>query len=174
MLERAAQQAEDLVEAARADSHPEAGARPEAAQLAAAEDAQRAAAQELAQAEADQHAAPHAAAAMHEAAQDLRAAAQPPSRAALAENENPAPAPPHESPTPTPHAAEAAVAESDLSELQALIRARTGRAWGELPGHLRTELLQMSQGRYRDDYARLIQLYFREIAAGGPEKAARP
>jgi hypothetical protein len=24
----------------------------------------------------------------------------------------------------------------------------------------------MSQGRYRDDYARLIQLYFREIAAG--------
>ena len=24
----------------------------------------------------------------------------------------------------------------------------------------------MSQGRYRDDYARLIQLYFQEIAAG--------
>jgi hypothetical protein len=26
----------------------------------------------------------------------------------------------------------------------------------------------MSQGRYRDDYARLIQLYYREIAAGAP------
>jgi hypothetical protein len=24
----------------------------------------------------------------------------------------------------------------------------------------------MSQGRYRDDYARLIQLYFQEIATG--------
>jgi hypothetical protein len=24
----------------------------------------------------------------------------------------------------------------------------------------------MSQGRYRDDYARLIQLYYREIASG--------
>jgi hypothetical protein len=54
----------------------------------------------------------------------------------------------------------------DLSELKALVATRTGRAWGELPGHLRTEILQMSQGRYRDDYARLIQLYFREIAAG--------
>ena len=46
-----------------------------------------------------------------------------------------------------------------------MIKAKTGRNWGELPGHLRTEILQMSQGRYRDDYARLIQLYFREIAA---------
>ncbi len=54
----------------------------------------------------------------------------------------------------------------DLSELKAMIAGKTGRAWGELPGHLRTEILQMSQGRYRDDYARLIQLYFREIAAG--------
>ena len=57
-------------------------------------------------------------------------------------------------------------ADPHLAELQAALRAKTGRAWGELPGHLRTEILQMSQGRYRDDYARLIQLYFREIAAG--------
>ena len=49
------------------------------------------------------------------------------------------------------------------------IRARTGRNWGELPGHLRTEILQMSQAGYRDDYARLIGLYFREIAAGKDE-----
>ena len=60
----------------------------------------------------------------------------------------------------------------DLAQLQELVRAKTGRNWGELPGHLRTEILQMSQGRYRDDYARLIQLYFREIAAGRP--AAEP
>jgi hypothetical protein len=53
-----------------------------------------------------------------------------------------------------------------LGEIQDLVRSKTGRKWGELPGHLRTEILQMSQGRYRDDYARLIQLYYREIAAG--------
>ena len=55
---------------------------------------------------------------------------------------------------------------ADLSELKATIARQTGRAWGELPGHLRTEILQMAQGRYRDDYARIIQLYFREIATG--------
>ena len=59
------------------------------------------------------------------------------------------------------------------AELQAALRAKTGRAWGELPGHLRTEILQMSQGRYREDYARLIQLYFREIAAGAPDSSDR-
>ena len=64
-------------------------------------------------------------------------------------------------------------AEADLSELKAIVRQKTGRAWGELPGHLRNEILQMQAGRYRDDYARIIQLYFREIAAeaGGHENA---
>jgi hypothetical protein len=70
---------------------------------------------------------------------------------------------------PDPEESEAGTADPDLAELQAAVRARTGRAWGELPGHLRTEILQMSQGRYRDDYARLIQLYFREIAASAPQ-----
>jgi hypothetical protein len=50
--------------------------------------------------------------------------------------------------------------------LKATVARQSGRAWGELPGHLRTEILQMAQPRYRDDYARLIQLYFREIAKG--------
>ena len=62
----------------------------------------------------------------------------------------------------------------DLAGLKAAVRAKTGRTWGELPGHLRTEILQMSQGRYRDDYARLIELYFREIAADAADRGARP
>ena len=63
-------------------------------------------------------------------------------------------------------------AETDLAELKEAVRRGTGRNWGELPGHLRTEILQSAHGRYRDDYARLIQLYFREIAAGPAEKPA--
>ena len=54
------------------------------------------------------------------------------------------------------------------------LRTKTGRAWGELPGHLRTEILQMSQGRYLDEYARLIELYFREIAADATTRGAKP
>ena len=62
----------------------------------------------------------------------------------------------------------------DLAGLKAAVRAKTGRTWGDLPGHLRTEILQMSQSRYRDDYARLIELYFREIATDAAERGARP
>ena len=70
-----------------------------------------------------------------------------------------------------PDGGKAGVANPDpLRDLQEQIRRKTGRKWGELPGHLRGEILQMSQGRYRDDYARLIQLYFREIAAGADAK----
>jgi hypothetical protein len=65
--------------------------------------------------------------------------------------------------------------EADLTELKTLLRQKTGRAWGELPGHLRNEILQMQAGRYRDDYARIIQLYFREIAAeAGTSENAKP
>ena len=73
---------------------------------------------------------------------------------------------PTESDSPNPEGTLAGAGTPDLAELKATIARKTGRAWGELPGHLRTEILQMAQGRYRDDYARLIQLYFREIATG--------
>ena len=74
---------------------------------------------------------------------------------------------------PDPTASAAGRADADLAALQDLVRKKTGRQWGELPGHLRTEILQLSKGRYRDDYARLIQLYFREIAADAG-KAGKP
>ena len=71
----------------------------------------------------------------------------------------------------TPQSGRAGIAVAvESRELKELIQAKTGRAWGELPGHLRTEILQMSQGRYRDDYVRLIELYFREIAEGEKRK----
>ncbi|MHC5544256.1 hypothetical protein ACYOEI_39010, partial [Singulisphaera rosea] len=64
-----------------------------------------------------------------------------------------------------PQGKAAGQATPSLEALKGLVRSKSGRKWGELPGHLRSEILQMSNGRYRDDYSRLIQLYFREIAA---------
>ncbi len=77
--------------------------------------------------------------------------------------------------TRDPESAPGGKVEADLTELKTLVRQRTGRSWGELPGHLRNEILQMQAGRYRDDYARIIQLYFREIAAeAGARENAKP
>ena len=132
---------------------------------------------------------PAARQAMREAARDLLAAAQAdasqlagPSLAAdeMTEGgESPVPSPSEPASTTTagsprdPQSRPGRKVETDLTELKETIRRKTGRAWGELPGHLRTEILQSSQGRYREDYARLIQLYFREIASGQtPESGA--
>jgi hypothetical protein len=41
-----------------------------------------------------------------------------------------------------------------------------GRPWGELPGELRTRIVQDLQAKYGEDYARMIKLYFEQIASG--------
>ncbi|HWE39706.1 MAG TPA: hypothetical protein VG406_24365 [Isosphaeraceae bacterium] len=187
VVERGAQQAEDLADALRAERGPaEATPQGQAAAapvdnphpLAEARAAMRQAAQQLdpAQAQAQRgNAAQAARQAMQQAARDLRAAAQRGTPApgqgaaasAIAQGQAaPGPGTPQESDGGDPQGTLAGAGAPDLTELKATIARKTGRAWGELPGHLRTEILQMSQGRYRDDYARLIQLYFREIAAG--------
>src|SRR5262245_12201195 len=43
-------------------------------------------------------------------------------------------------------------------------RKYAGRPWGELPGELRTRIVQNMRARYGDDYARIIQRYFQQIA----------
>jgi hypothetical protein len=167
--EQAARLAEDMAGALRADRPPGAVDRTTEG-FAAAQSAARAAGQHLARARAvgqspteASRAAEAAAAAMHKAAQGLRATrrgARGPSKI--------------RQPATTANDAQTTLADHgdpDLAGLKAAVRARSGRTWGELPGHLRTEILQMSQGRYRDDYARLIELYFREIAV---DQGARP
>ena len=125
---------------------------------------------------------------MQKAARDLREAAEaantmpaPDLAAGLEEGNEPADGEgeeaadahsPHGSPR-DPKSGVAGKSEDELREIKEMVRKKTGRAWGELPGHLRNEILQMQAGRYREDYARVIQLYFREIAAGGArEKGA--
>ena len=39
-----------------------------------------------------------------------------------------------------------------------------GKRWGELPGELRTKIIQDMKAQYGDDYARIIKLYFEQIA----------
>ena len=169
-VERAAQAAEDLAAGLRAEGPGEAGnaATRAANGLGEARESLRGAARQLAQPSDGPAAAQAAVPAMHQAADSLRAAAQPsgagPAAPSMAEADPD---------NPDPTAAPAGVADADLTALQDLVRKKTGRRWGELPGHLRTEILQLSKGRYRDDYARLIQLYFREIAADAA-KAEKP
>ncbi|MEO6811608.1 MAG: hypothetical protein ABI353_21050, partial [Isosphaeraceae bacterium] len=187
LAENAARQAGDLASALRADRPAGHEAEPESegegdgqntpGRLASARAAQREAGRQLERAGASDpngQAAQGASTAMHQAAEDLRAAARAargPSSPSEAANGPPQAA------SLDPNGTPAATGEPDLGELQALVRSKTGRAWGELPGHLRTEILQMSRGRYRDDYARLIQLYFREIAAdraGNSDRGLQP
>jgi hypothetical protein len=39
-----------------------------------------------------------------------------------------------------------------------------GKPWGELPGKLKTKILQDMKVKFGDDYARLIKLYFEQMA----------
>ena len=108
---------------------------------------------------------------MRQAAQGLRTAATPGKAQAKGKGKGPGQEMPGEASADAdgqaidPKGGEAGVASADLTQLQEAIRNKTGRTWGELPGNLRAELLKQSQSKYRDDYARLIQLYYREIAA---------
>ncbi|WP_406698519.1 hypothetical protein V5E97_06520 [Singulisphaera sp. Ch08] len=184
IVERGAQQAEDLAASLRADrpaeSQPAPGQATPHGPLDAARESMRQAARQLDQARDPAQggqAAQNVQQALNQAAQELNAAAKhaaaiqgqgaesDPARSELADQGESGPGDPGGR-NRDPKGAVAAPGTLDLSELQALIQRKTGRAWGELPGHLRTEILQMSQSRYRDDYARLIQLYFQEIATG--------
>ena len=51
-----------------------------------------------------------------------------------------------------------------LTDLTARLKERAMRNWGELPGELKSELQQRSQGRPDSDYAPLIRMYFNEIS----------
>jgi hypothetical protein len=173
LVERAARDAEDfaaglLAEAASAGDNPGNDAAKESSTgLADARESLQGISRRLSQAKPGPDAGKAAAPQMRQAAEALRAAAQ-----AAAKTPNTPPNGETDPDNPNVTANEAGKAEADLAALQDLVRKKTGRKWGELPGHLRTEILQLSKGRYRDDYARLIQLYFREIAvdAGKSEK----
>jgi hypothetical protein len=47
---------------------------------------------------------------------------------------------------------------------EADLKALAGRPWGELPGELRTRIVQDMRARYGEDYSRIIRRYFQQIA----------
>jgi hypothetical protein len=52
----------------------------------------------------------------------------------------------------------------DLSMFEKDLKQYAGKSWGELPGELRTRIVQDMRSRYGDDYGRIIKLYFEQIA----------
>lgn len=52
----------------------------------------------------------------------------------------------------------------DPSVLSPEMRKHAGKSWGELPGELRTKIVQDMKVKYGEDYARMIKLYFEQLA----------
>ncbi|WP_435020933.1 hypothetical protein TA3x_002098 [Tundrisphaera sp. TA3] len=174
LAERAARHSEDLAAGLRAEAasaarpNPGDPGPPPPSGLAEATAALREAAAGLDPAQPGPPAAP----AMRRAADAMRTASQPP---------GPSPGPTGTGPgmaagpsgDTNPQSGPAGSAAPDTSMLPDLARGQPGRAWGELPPHLRAEILQQAQGRPRPEYARIIELYFREIAAESPRDKPR-
>src|SRR5262249_36195416 len=53
----------------------------------------------------------------------------------------------------------------DVSVFGPELKQYAGKSWGELPRELRTKIVQDMKAKYGDDYARLIKLYFEQMAA---------
>jgi hypothetical protein len=97
----------------------------------------------------------NAQAAMRQAAQSLKQAAQ-----QVAQQMQPGQPNPN---SPTGKGV-AAVGAPDLSLFGKDVEKYAGKSWGELPGELRNKIIQDVTTKYGDDYARLIKLYFEQIA----------
>ncbi|WP_020471242.1 hypothetical protein [Zavarzinella formosa] len=52
----------------------------------------------------------------------------------------------------------------DLRNFAPDIAKHNGKPWGELPGEIRTKIIQQMSARYGEDYARNIKLYFEQLA----------
>jgi len=58
-----------------------------------------------------------------------------------------------------------------LSNLE--LKDLSGRDWGRLPGHLKTEILQAARQSQTGPYAELIKFYFQEIAKPPPTSSQK-
>lgn len=102
--------------------------------------------------------------AMQQAAQALQKAAQ-----QLARQEQTQPG----TPMPDSMSGGRGVAEGGMPDIQLFgkdMQKYAGKPWGQLPGALRNQILQDMKTRYGEDYARIIKLYFEQIAETKSDK----
>lgn len=52
----------------------------------------------------------------------------------------------------------------DLRSFDSEVAQHSGKSWGELPGEIKTKIIQQMKARYGEDYARNIKLYFEQLA----------
>ena len=50
------------------------------------------------------------------------------------------------------------------SAVPSIVQENLGKAWGDLPGEVKTQITQELKAKYGDEYARLIKLYFEQLA----------
>ncbi len=54
--------------------------------------------------------------------------------------------------------------QTDTNPFGPLAEKHKGKSWGELPGEIKTQILQDMKARYGEDYAKYIKLYFEQLA----------
>lgn len=162
-LQRLSEQSEVLrnaLEAARADDKPENGPKdgtPHEGNRQTGQAVQEAQKQmEQAQQKLTQGQAQGAQVAMQQAAQSLQQAAAPQSQPAQ-------PGQPNAMSHPSDFGA-ASGGRPDPSIFGPDAQKYAGKTWGELPGELRTKIVQDMKAKYGDDYGHMIQLYFEQLA----------
>jgi hypothetical protein len=99
---------------------------------------------------------------MHQAAQALQQAAQGLAQQLAQEQQN-------QPGTPVPDSTSngRGVAEGGQPNIELFGKDKekyAGKPWGQLPGELRNQIIQDMKARYGEDYARIIKLYFEQIA----------
>jgi hypothetical protein len=102
--------------------------------------------------------------AMHQASQALQQAAQ-----QLAQQQQNQPGAPVPDSTPNGRG----VAQGGMPNIELFGKDKekyAGKPWGQLPGELRNQIIQDMKARYGEDYARIIKLYFEQIAETKEEK----
>jgi hypothetical protein len=71
---------------------------------------------------------------------------------------------PESNPDPANSPGPAPGGRPDASVFGAAAAKYGGKTWGELPGELRTKIVQDMKAKYGEDYARMIKLYFEQLA----------
>ena len=51
-----------------------------------------------------------------------------------------------------------------IDEMKWALKKYAGKRWGDIPGELRTKVIQDMQAKYGEDYAQRIKLYFEQLA----------